>query len=96
MLGPFSNLTSTAGEFGAGRPVVRAILGETGKSVSARAQLGSRQNADGSYTQVFHAAQVIRIEARRIGATPISNRLGIEPNCLGWEKSVYLLICVRP
>jgi hypothetical protein len=38
---------------------------------------------------------MIPIEARRIGATPIGNQLGIEPNCLGWEKAVYLLICVR-
>jgi hypothetical protein len=43
----------TAGEFDAGRPVVRAILGGTGKYMGARGQLTSTRNADGSYTQVF-------------------------------------------
>jgi hypothetical protein len=43
----------TAGEFDAGRPVVRAILGGTGKYMGARGQLASTRNADGSYTQVF-------------------------------------------
>src|SRR6266581_811590 len=44
---------STAGEFDAGQPVVRAILGGTGKYMGARGQLASTRNADGSYTQVF-------------------------------------------
>ena len=43
----------TAGEFEAGQPVVRAILGGTGKYMAARGQLTSTRNADGSYTQVF-------------------------------------------
>jgi hypothetical protein len=40
-------------EFNAGQPVVRAILGGTGKYMGARGQLTSNRNADGSYTQVF-------------------------------------------
>jgi hypothetical protein len=43
----------TAGEFAAGQPVVRPILGGTGKYMGARGQLTSTRNADGSYTQVF-------------------------------------------
>lgn len=36
-----------------GQPVVRAILGGTGKYMGARGQLASTRNGDGSYTQVF-------------------------------------------
>ena len=43
----------TAGEFDAGQPVVRAILGGTGKYMGARGQLASTRNPDGSYTQVL-------------------------------------------
>jgi hypothetical protein len=43
----------TAAEFDARQPVVRAILGGTGKYMGARGQLASTRNADGSYTQVF-------------------------------------------
>src|SRR2546423_5755737 len=43
----------TAGEFDAGQPVARAILGGTGKYMGARGQLTSTRNADGSYKQVF-------------------------------------------
>src|SRR5882724_1384926 len=43
----------TAGEFDAGQPVARAILGGTGKYMGARGQVASTRNADGSYTQVF-------------------------------------------
>ncbi len=43
----------TAAEFNAGQPVVRAILGGTGKYIGARGQLTSTRTADGSYTQVF-------------------------------------------
>jgi len=43
----------TAAEFNAGKSVVRAILGGTGKYMGARGQLASTRNADGSYTQVF-------------------------------------------
>ena len=40
-------------EFAAGQPVVRPILGGTGKYMGARGQVTSTRNADGSYTQVF-------------------------------------------
>jgi hypothetical protein len=43
----------TAAEFDTGQPVVRAILGGTGKYIGARGQLTSTRNTDGSYTQVF-------------------------------------------
>jgi len=43
----------TAGEFDAGQPIVRAILGGTGKYMGARGQVASTRNADGSYTQTF-------------------------------------------
>ena len=40
-------------EFDAGQPVVRPVLGGTGKYMGARGQVTSTRNADGSYTQVF-------------------------------------------
>lgn len=40
-------------EFNPGEPVLRAILGGTGKYIGARGQLTSTRNTDGSYTQVF-------------------------------------------
>ena len=43
----------TAGEFEAGQPAVRAILGGTGKYMGARGQLTSTRSANGSYKQVF-------------------------------------------
>jgi hypothetical protein len=43
----------TAAEFDASQPVVRAILGGTGKYMGARSQLASTRNTTGSYTQVF-------------------------------------------
>lgn len=43
----------TTAEFNAGQPVVRAILGGTGKYMGVRGQLTSTRNTDGSYTQVF-------------------------------------------
>jgi hypothetical protein len=43
----------TAAEFSAGKSVLRAILGGTGKYIGARGQLTSTRNADGTYTQVF-------------------------------------------
>ena len=43
----------TAAEFNAGQPVVRAIMGGTGKYIGARGQLTSTRNTDGSYTQLF-------------------------------------------
>ena len=48
-----ADYSPTAPEFEAGQPVVRAILGGTGKYMGARGQLASTRNADGSYTQVF-------------------------------------------
>jgi hypothetical protein len=43
----------SAGEFAAGKSVVRPILGGTGNYMGARGQLTSTRNADGSYTQAF-------------------------------------------
>ena len=43
----------TAGEFAADKPVVRPVLGGTGKYTGARGQATTTRNADGSYTQVF-------------------------------------------
>jgi hypothetical protein len=43
----------SAGEFAAGKSVVRPILGGTGKYMGARGQLTSTRNADGTYTQLF-------------------------------------------
>jgi hypothetical protein len=48
-----TNYSPTAGEFAAGQPVVRPVLGGTGKYLGARGQVTSTRNADGSYTQVF-------------------------------------------
>ena len=43
----------TAAEFNPDKPVMRAILGGTGKYMGARGQLTSTRDRDGSYTQVF-------------------------------------------
>jgi hypothetical protein len=40
-------------EFDADKPVVRPVLGGTGKYMGARGQVTSTRNSDGSYTQVF-------------------------------------------
>lgn len=48
-----TDYAASAGEFTASQPVIRPILGGTGKYVGARGQLTSTRNADGSYTQVF-------------------------------------------
>jgi hypothetical protein len=40
-------------EFDAGQPVVRAVLGGTGRYIGALGQLTSTRNTDGAYTQVF-------------------------------------------
>jgi hypothetical protein len=48
-----ADYSPSAPEFDAGQPVVRAILGGTGKYMGARGQLASTRNADGSYTQTF-------------------------------------------
>jgi hypothetical protein len=44
---------STAAEFDSDQPVVRAILGGTGRYMGGRGQLTSTRNKDRSYTQVF-------------------------------------------
>jgi hypothetical protein len=43
----------SAGEFAAGKSVVRPILGGTGKYIGARGQITTTRNADGPYTQMF-------------------------------------------
>ena len=43
----------TTAEFQPDQPVVRPILGGTGKYIGARGQLTSTRNKDGSYNQVF-------------------------------------------
>ena len=48
-----ADYTPSAPEFGTGQPVVRPVLGGTGKYMGARGQVTSTRNADGSYTQVF-------------------------------------------
>jgi hypothetical protein len=48
-----TDYSPTAGEFAVGQPVVRPILGGTGKYMGARGQLTSTRNSSGSYTQVF-------------------------------------------
>ena len=48
-----ADYTPSAPEFGAGQPVVRPVLGGTGKYMGARGQVTSTRNADGSYTQAF-------------------------------------------
>ena len=48
-----TDYSPSASEFEPGQPVVRAILGGTGKYMGARGQLASTRNGDGSYTQVF-------------------------------------------
>lgn len=48
-----ADYTPSAPEFEAGQPVIRAVIGGTGKYIGARGQLTSTHNADGSYTQVF-------------------------------------------
>jgi hypothetical protein len=44
---------SNAAEFAPNEPILRAILGGTGRYMGARGQLTSTRNADGSYVQVF-------------------------------------------
>ena len=48
-----SDYSPSAPEFEAGQPVVRPVLGGTGKYMGARGQVTSTRNSDGSYTQVF-------------------------------------------
>jgi hypothetical protein len=48
-----ADYSPSAPEFDAGQPVVRAVLGGTGKYMGARGQVTSTRNADGSYAQVI-------------------------------------------
>jgi hypothetical protein len=48
-----ADYSPSASEFDAGQPVVRPVLGGTGKYMGARGQVTSTRNADGSYTQAF-------------------------------------------
>ncbi len=48
-----SDYSPTAGEFAADKPVVRPVLGGTGKYMGARGQLTSTRNSDGTYRQMF-------------------------------------------
>ena len=48
-----SDYSPSAPEFDADQPVVRPVLGGTGKYIGARGQVTSTRNADSSYTQVF-------------------------------------------
>lgn len=48
-----ADYSPSAPEFDAGQPVVRPVLGGTGKYMGARGQVTSTRNADGSYNQVF-------------------------------------------
>ena len=48
-----ADYSASAPEFDAGQPVVRPVLGGTGKYIGARGQVTSTRNGDGSYTQVF-------------------------------------------
>ena len=53
-------------EFDAGQPVVRPVLGGTGKYIGARGQVTSTRDADGSYTQVGHVIEVIGTEFKDV------------------------------
>jgi hypothetical protein len=48
-----ADYSPSAPEFEVGQPVVRPVLGGTGKYMGARGQVTSTRNSDGSYTQVF-------------------------------------------
>jgi hypothetical protein len=48
-----ADYTPSAPEFESGQPVIRAVIGGTGKYIGARGQLASTRNADGSYSQAF-------------------------------------------
>ncbi len=48
-----ADYSPSAPEFDAGQPVVRPVLGGTGKYMGARGQVTSTRNTGGSYTQVF-------------------------------------------
>jgi hypothetical protein len=48
-----ADYASSTPEFDADKPVVRPVLGGTGKYMGARGQVTSMRSSDGSYTQVF-------------------------------------------
>ena len=48
-----ADYSSSIPEFDAGQPVIRPVLGGTGKYMGARGQVTRMRNSDGSYTQVF-------------------------------------------
>ena len=48
-----ADYTPSAPEFDAGQPVIRPVLGGTGKYIGAHGQVTSTRNSDGSYTQIF-------------------------------------------
>jgi hypothetical protein len=48
-----ADYSANSPEFEAAQPVVRAVLGGTGKYIGARGRSTSTRNADGSYTQTF-------------------------------------------
>ena len=48
-----SDYSPSAPEFDADQPIVRPVLGGTGKYMGAHGQVTSTRNADGSYTQMF-------------------------------------------
>jgi len=48
-----ADYTASAPEFDAGQPVVRPVLGGTGKYMGALGQVTSTRNPDGTYTQAF-------------------------------------------
>ena len=76
-------------EFDAGEPVVRPVLGGTGKYMGARGQVTSTaRDADGSYTQVFRLLKCRNriqrcLEQCRVDAIAVLMELENEPNCLG-------------
>jgi hypothetical protein len=86
---------ATAGEFEAGQPCRARGTGRY-RQIHGRSRPADQYAEMGWFVYAgVYAAQVIR-DARRIGATSLAIRVGIEPNCLGWEKSIHLLIAVRP
>jgi hypothetical protein len=85
----------TAGEFDAGQPVERATLGWDRQVHRSSWPVDQYAECQWFVYTGVHTAEVMRIEARRIGATAPGNRVGTEPNCLGHDKSIHLLIGVR-
>ena len=83
-----ADYSPSAPEFDAGEPVVRPVLGGTGKYMGARGQVTSTRDADGSYTQVFTLLKCRNriqrcLEQCRVDAIAVLMELENEPNCLG-------------